>query len=392
MPLDLPRPLALNWNLSELHGWGLVGVHTALYLLDNGVPPLLLAPPALDSMRPAVRQRIEPLVEDQRRMAALMEQADGHPLYCPGHDVLCALGRDFVPAIQEQTVLGVRTIGVIAGEETSLSDAVIERARGYEKIVIHSSYMYKLLRLRGLSRVGLAFQGVDPTEFSPGPRQGWFAGRFAIFSGGKLEFRKGQDIVLAAFRRFHQRHPDALLVTAWGNIWPGTGLNMAESPHCPAPPRIADGALLVEQWALENGLAPGSFVNVGLRPRDGMAALIRECDLAVFPNRCEAGTNLVAMETMACGVPCILSANTGHMDLIAPDRCYALEQQQPVPDHDGTRLWWGESSVEELVAAMEHAYTHREEAAARGAAGAAFILGERTWANFARTFVAACTA
>ena len=38
--------------------------------------------------------------------------------------------------------------------------------------------------------------------------------RFLIFSGGKMELRKGQDIVLAAFKIFARRHPEATLVTA----------------------------------------------------------------------------------------------------------------------------------------------------------------------------------
>ena len=47
------------------------------------------------------------------------------------------------------------------------------------------------------------------------------AAKFVVFSGGKLEWRKGQDLVLAAFRNLLQRNPSlrgaagAILVTAW---------------------------------------------------------------------------------------------------------------------------------------------------------------------------------
>ena len=42
-------------------------------------------------------------------------------------------------------------------------------------------------------------------------------GRFVVFSGGKLEHRKGQDVAVAAFRDFQKTHPQLrpLLVTAW---------------------------------------------------------------------------------------------------------------------------------------------------------------------------------
>ena len=43
------------------------------------------------------------------------------------------------------------------------------------------------------------------------------------------------------------------------------------------------------------------------------------------------GTNLVAMECMASGVPTIVSANTGHLDLASLGGCYTLTQQGRVP-------------------------------------------------------------
>ena len=45
--------------------------------------------------------------------------------------------------------------------------------------------------------------------------------------------------------------------------------------------------------------------------------LIKQSDVAVFASRCEGGTNLMAMETLACGIPTMISANTGHLDLLA---------------------------------------------------------------------------
>ena len=104
---------------------------------------------------------------------------------------------------------------------------------------------------------------------------------------------------------------------------------------------------------------------------------MREVDLAVFPNRCEGGTNLVAMECMACGVPVVLSRNTGHLDLITEDDCYPLD----LPDPDGRRSpaapiskTGSESSIDEMVSRMEEAYTDRgRRASARRKAGAAFM-------------------
>ena len=55
-------------------------------------------------------------------------------------------------------------------------------------------------------------------------------------------------------------------------------------------------------------------------PNVGMPHVLHEADVALFPNRAEGGTNLVAMECLASGIPTILSANTGHLDLLRGDR------------------------------------------------------------------------
>jgi glycosyltransferase involved in cell wall biosynthesis len=390
MSLHLDRSIAVAWPASEIHGWGLVGVHTCLYLLDNGYAPILLNRPLLESMRPRVRERFEPLLPLMEHVMAMVPPEPG-AVVLGDVDVLHPLGLDLMPPVEELRVRGARNIGVTAGEHTGLAPDAIARANGYDKVVIHSTYMHRLLQAHGVERVGLALQGVDPEDVSPGPRAGTYPGRFVIYSGGKLEYRKGQDIVVAAFKIFHERHSNALLVATWGNLWPATAMGMAESVHTPIPPAIDGGTLDVEGWLLANGVPREGFVHPGLRPRNQVVQTLRDCDLAIFPNRCEAGTNLVAMEAMACGLPVVLSANTGHMDLIAEDRCYVLRDQTPIPNHDGRRWEWGESSVEELVALMEHAYRNREEAEAKGRAASRFILTERTWRRFAERFVAECT-
>jgi hypothetical protein len=40
-----------------------------------------------------------------------------------------------------------------------------------------------------------------------------------LCAGGKLEFRKAQDVVAAAMRTFLPRHPHARLLLAWHNPW-----------------------------------------------------------------------------------------------------------------------------------------------------------------------------
>ncbi|WP_133065422.1 glycosyltransferase family 4 protein [Niveispirillum lacus] len=387
------RPFVLNWRLTELHGWGLVGVHTCLHLLRTGGAPMLITPPDLGTMRPQTQALIQPLELPAQRLGAYIEQAraQGQRLHIEAATVLYALGGQMQPGLAAQPMFGARNVGVGAFTETNLSAQAQADARSYNRVVIHSRFNQQVLADFGIAS-DCVFQGVDPTEVSPGPRSDRFGDRFVIFSGGKIEFRKGQDIVLAAFRAFQQRHADALLVTAWGNFWPATALSMHSSPLGLAPLQLLpDGSDVdVAGWMHANDLPETACLNIGFISRENLAPLLRDCDLAVFPNRCEPGTNLVAMEAMACGLPVVLSANTGHLDLIGDDRTYVLSRQQPVPDPSGNARYWGESDVDELVEAMEHAYQNRDEARSRGLAGSHWVLNNRRWDQFAADFVDTC--
>ncbi len=386
----MEQNFALTWQLSEIHGWGLVGVHTALYLLDQGRPPLLLERPLLTTLRPENRRKLTPLLAGHERITVIAERVPDTVVVVKGWTLLHALANGFNEGPTSVRFRGSRNVGVIAFEDSRFDAATVERARSYDRIVVHSTYNRDLLLDQGLPEVGCAFQGVDPGELPALPPTGRFGDRFVIFSGGKLEFRKGQDIVLAAFRRFHARHPDALLVTAWHNYWPHTSATIAESPLTPSPPMIGEnGKLRIVEWAMAHGVPPEGFVDMGFIARNQIAAILADCHAAVFPNRCEGATNLVAMEAMACGVPVVLSANTGHLDLIREGNCLPLRTQTPMADSTGARRGWGESAVDELVERLEQLYGDRETARACAERGRDFVCGERSWRNFARSFIGA---
>jgi glycosyltransferase involved in cell wall biosynthesis len=84
------------------------------------------------------------------------------------------------------------------------------------------------------------------------------------------------------------------------------------------------------------------------------------------------------MEAMACGVPCILSANSGHLDLLRDGTALALTDQRPILSVPG----WRESNIDEIVTALETLYTDRTRAAQIGAAGAKLLVG-LTWTKTA---------
>ncbi len=302
--------------------------------------------------------------------------------------VIDAFDAEFERARSAHRVLlnGAPSIGATFFETTRIAADRIARAAAYPVVVTGSTWNSRVLQAHGLGNVRQVIQGIDPTLFHPAPRRGYFPDRFLVFSGGKLERRKGQDIVVAAFARFARRHPEALLATAWGNPW-NTFARTVNTSGLVEPLAVhADGQLDISGWLAANGVGADNLLNLGAVPNALMAPILREMDVAVFPNRAEGGTNLVAMECMACGVPTILSNNTGHLDLIEEDNALPLVSQGALPGREAgfeDVAGWGESDVDEVVEALERVYAHREDARARGMRGAA-TLSRFTWERTAR--------
>jgi glycosyltransferase involved in cell wall biosynthesis len=367
-----PARLGIGWQIGVPSGWGVYGVNLALELARRDVSPeIFFIQPgiALTADQAAV---LTPHLQRQPANLARF-RAGSFTLDAP---VLHALGDKLDLPEQLGGLRGTPDIGVVFFESTRIPPANLEAARRYRVIIAGSAWNAEVLRRHGLQAVRNCPQGVDLSLFRPGPKPATFANRFVVFSGGKLEYRKGQDLVLAAFKRFHARHADALLVAAWHNPWPQAARTLAMSTHTTNAPGLdARGKLDVSGWAQANGIPADAFHDLGALQNAQTAEVLRAADVALLPSRCEGGTNLVAMECMACGVPVILSRNTGHHDLICEDNCYPLDMQLPIGALTGRKDLedWGESSVDEIVAKLEQAYSGGADRARRGAAAADFM-------------------
>ncbi len=383
-PAVLPEAVVLDWPIGTGTGWQVFGLNLALELARDGrVMPLLLEPADTSALHPLHRHALALPLAQQSELRDLLHSAGAAGLQSD-YPVLRALGNGFRGNESGRRLTSDRDLGVIFFEDTALTVDALARARACDAIIAGSAWNGAVLRAAGLPGVHVVPQGIDPAIFHPAPRSGLLRDRFVVFAGGKLEYRKGQDLVVAAFREFASRHRDALLMTAWHNPWPQTMVGLDTAGHVRGLPALdARGRLALEPWLMTNGIGPEALLDLGGLPNHQMAQTIREADVALFPNRCEGGTNLVAMETMACGVPAILSANTGHLDLLAePDAAIPLTRQQPVrgrcPLYRGTE-GWGESDVAEMVERLEEVYRDRNTAAARGERGARFLHRAWTW-------------
>ena len=184
-----------------------------------------------------------------------------------------------------------------------------------------------------------------------------------------------------AKRRKAEEYVDyAVLVTAWHSIWPEHAAGFKGRLH--AGVTIGrNGRLDIARWAFDNGVDPGSVIDIGLVPNALLPPILREMDVALQPSRAEACTNLPVKEAMACGVPVIAAFNTGMKDLLDDSNSIVLRAQRAVSQPAGTSSDdWGESDVDEIVAALEFAYQRRDESRAIGMRARGWLIDhDRTW-------------
>lgn len=233
------------------------------------------------------------------------------------------------------------------------------QARQYDVLFVGSTWNGQRLLAAGVNPaiVQVLHQGIDLERFKlqpPSKRQG-----FVVFSGGKYEFRKGQDYVATAMRHFMAVHDDVVLLTAWKNLWPASMASMSHS-------------WLLPDWTKPlEGLPRERVIELPQVPNEQTPGLYAQAHVGLFPNRCEAGTNLVMCEFMACGRPVIATCATGQADVFnAFPGLDPAERSRTGPyllDHGNLDpAGWFNCHVSDILARLEHAYKNRDQLPGRG--------------------------
>ena len=334
-------PIELGWSMDGRTGWGIFAQHLALGLArqgrrvhadvadSNGIPKTLW---------PQLWPMGAPADTSERRI-----RFDPYGNHAP----------KFVEIPNRYRVL------LAVFEDTDAID--VEQMSKYDLILSPSRWVQDLLAAKGLEST-LFHQGFDDSLFFPAPKRR-SDDRFMIFSGGKLEFRKGQDIVVEAFRQFlaTPEGANAILVTAWQNAWPQTMAGIWESGYVKGVPEKKGNQLDISSWLEINGIPRGNHIDLGWLSQAEMANAMRECDVGLFPNRCEGATNLAYVEALALGLPCISSLNTGQED-VQPRQFFNCVLQPPVTlpcalyrGMDG----WGETDPKECADHLAYLVTRR---------------------------------
>lgn len=260
-------------------------------------------------------------------------------------------------------------------------------AKEWDFIVAGSSWCEHQLRIGGVRQTATILQGIDPANFFPVPQR-QDDGRFIVFSGGKFEYRKGQDLVIAAMRVFMQRHEDAFLACSWINQWPFSLATMLQSHTIRFNPSHDDCLTILKRTLHENDIPTERVYLAPLVDNTLIRQIYQQTDIGLFPNRCEGGNNMVMCEYMACGRTVIASDTTGHADVISNRNAFALSHYSPVlvTDTSGRPCAiWHEAAVEEILEKLECAYQNRGICADKSMI-AAGDMKQLTWQKAAMEF------
>lgn len=200
-------------------------------------------------------------------------------------------------------------------------------------------------------------QGIDTKIFKPAAGQRTDRRYFTVFIGGKAEIRKGTDIALAALSSFAKNHNDVRVIAAIENQWGFSQDTLALSKLVQYKRDGSVKSALLD-FVANSGLPPWRIEMVPAIKNSLMPIFYQSADVGLFPNRCEAGENQVLKEAMACGLPCIASEGTGHLDILPVNGCgWRIPQSGVFSFKHGI---WPDFSVEDTLALLEAAYNDRQ--------------------------------
>jgi len=283
-------------------------------------------------------------------------------------------------------VSGIKNYGYTFFENL-LPEKAVENAKAFDLIFAGSTWCKEKLTEKGISWSDVLIQGVDPDLFYPfeGDKPG-AKDFFVIYSGGKFELRKGQDLVIRAVKVMQEWHKDVLFVNCWHNSWPISMNTMAYSPWIDYRPQAQWHMDTIKKILFDNGVDLDRTEFLPRVPQDQLRKVYECTDIGLFPNRCEGGTNLVLMEYMACGKPAVATFTSGHKDILTDENSLCIKPLLPFEFSNGNgniEALWEEPTLDDIIDNLEFAYHHRGKIASLGIQ-AAEDMHRRTWSGTAK--------
>lgn len=215
----------------------------------------------------------------------------------------------------------------------------LEEIAGCDALLADSAAVAHGFMANGVAAARLAVvrPGFDPARFHPRADDDLDRTCFRVVCVGLITPRKGQHVLLRAWRRLALPDAELLLVGTPGR----------------------DGAAVLAD-------CPDRVTHVGHVDHRALRAILRRASCVVLPS-IEDGFGQAALEAMACGVPVVLSDAVGAAELVRPGRSGLV-----VPAFD----------AEALAAALDGLYRDRDRVVAMGRAAAADVALLAGWPGY----------
>lgn len=322
------------------------------------------------------------LVSDLRGSGVLLND---YPMFFESPLLQAVSGVNMLPMYPH--LYGNHCVGYSFCEENLLQRKYALNALRFNHIACGSTWATEQMKeaLKGFDvGVSTAIQGVDADVFHPLDDETYpDPEKFTIWSAGKFEYRKAQDVVIRAVGVMMARHKDVHLKTSWWNPWPQSEATMAQSQLIP--------------WRNSQFEACCQYLDMNRVQMIGPEAHglsvnhINTCDVGLFPNRCEAGTNLPLMEAMSCGLPVLAITSHGHADVTKHfDSRSAIHSKPFIVLRSGMDVAeWYEPELDEVIANLELAYSDRDALPDMGESNRSW-MDRFTWAACAQSLLEAC--
>lgn len=171
---------------------------------------------------------------------------------------------------------------------------------------------------------------------------------YTFLNVGKLEIRKGHDILCELFNEAFEEEDNVQLLVAFDNL----GLGPEEH----------------QEWMKKYKESPlGNKIDFvhRLQTQNDMAALLSSVDCLVQPSRAE-GWNLPLLEAMACNRPVITTNYSAHTEFCNKSNAFLVDIDETETAHDGRYFFgqgnWakiGDPQKDQFIEHMRHCYKNR---------------------------------
>lgn len=276
---------------------------------------------------------------------------------------------------------------------------IAELPKNYTALACGSTWMKDWVQL-ALHEIAPGFplavvlQGVDDEifHFREQEKPDFMKDRWVIGSAGKFEYRKGQDVVIEAFRRFKKSVPEAMLLLNWTNMWTETMMSMTASPYKHEVELVNTRGIPEITGVHRDLIAPTNQVSWMLGSHTQMGAFYQNMDCFIGPSRVEAAQGNCYVEACASGIPSILVDDHGCRDLVdyVDDTCC-------IPLTEGKRVLFPpknpiaimtEPCIDELVSDMHR--MHRQQISNAEKMHLSNIMGQWSWKQTAKGIADLC--